>query len=193
VKETGSDDSLMKRIGGGDAEAFETLYRRWARPVMAYAYRSLCDRGEAEDVVQETFLAVFRSASRYVPSERFGAYLFRIAGNAVRSRYRRKRPVVLVDFSEIGENGLEDLEEPSPSPFSRFEEGETINRALERLSFEQRECLLLAAVGGLSYSQIAQSAGISEDVVAARISRARKKLKKILAGGEHEEEEKRNA
>lgn len=191
MKETGSDDSLMKRIGEGDTEAFETLYRRWARPVMAYAFRSLCDRGEAEDVVQETFLAVFRSASRYVPSERFGAYLFRIAGNAVRSRYRRKRPVVLVDFSEIGENGLEDLEEPSP--FSRFEEGETINRALERLSFEQRESLLLAAVGGLSYSQIAQSAGISEDVVAARISRARKKLKKILAGWEHKEEDKRNA
>lgn len=186
-----SDDSLMKRIGRGDTEAFDALYRRWARRVMAYAYRSLSDRGEAEDVVQETFLAVFRSAPRYVPRERFGAYLFRVAGNAVRSRYRKKGPVVLMDFSEQQEDGMEALDEEAP--FSRFEEGETMNRALERLSPDQRECLLLAAVGGLSYREIAHEAGISEDAVAARISRARKSLKRILSGWEREEEEKVNA
>jgi RNA polymerase sigma-70 factor (ECF subfamily) len=180
-----TDDALMSRVGRGDREAFETLYRRWSRRVMSYAYRSLSDKGEAEDVVQETFLSVYRAASRYRPCERFGAYLFRIAGNAVRSRCRKKWPVPL-DFPEE--------EDDSPLPetgedWTLFEERERIESALATLPQPQREALLLAVTGGLSYREIALQEGVSEDAVAARVCRARKALRKVLSINGCEEEE----
>lgn len=180
-----TDDALMSRVGGGDREAFATLYRRWSRRVMSYAYRSLSDKGEAEDVVQETFLSVYRAASRYRPCERFGAYLFRIAGNAVRSRCRKKWPMPL-DFPEE--------EDDSPLPeigedWTLFEERERIESALATLPQPQREALLLAVTGGLSYREIALQEGVSEDAVAARVCRARKALRKVLSTSGCEEEE----
>jgi len=180
-----TDDALMSRVGRGDREAFETLYRRWSRRVMSYAYRSLSDKGEAEDVVQETFLSVYRAASRYRPCERFGAYLFRIAGNAVRSRCRKKWPIPL-DFPEE--------EDDSPLPeigedWTLFEERERIESALATLPQPQREALLLAVTGGLSYREIALQEGVSEDAVAARVCRARKALRKVLSTSGCEEEE----
>lgn len=184
-----TDDALMSRVGRGDREAFETLYRRWSRRVMSYAYRSLSDKGEAEDVVQETFLSVYRAASRYRPCERFGAYLFRIAGNAVRSRCRKKWPMPLdfpeeEDDSPLPENGEE---------WTLFEERERIESALAALPQPQREALLLAVTGGLSYREIALQEGVSEDAVAARICRARKALRKVLSASGCEEEEKVDA
>jgi RNA polymerase sigma-70 factor (ECF subfamily) len=156
---------------------------------MSYAYRSLSDKGEAEDVVQETFLSVYRAASRYRPCERFGAYLFRIAGNAVRSRCRKKWPMPLdfpeeEDDSPLPENGEE---------WTLFEERERIESALAALPQPQREALLLAVTGGLSYREIALQEGVSEDAVAARICRARKALRKVLSASGCEEEEKVDA
>jgi len=188
--EVESDDGLMARIGEGDGKAFEILYSRWSRRVMAYAFRSLSDRVEAEDVVQETFLSLFRSASRYRPRDRFGAFLFRIAGNAVRNRYRRRCPLP-VDFPDVED------ESPFLSGFdagvSRFEERERLDTALAALPEPQRNALLLAVLGGLSYREIAIEQGVSEDTVAARICRARKALRKALSPGGFEEEEKTDA
>ena len=186
---TESDDDLTVRVGRGERSAFETLYRRWARRVMAYAYRSLSDRGEAEDVVQETFLSLYRAAPNYKPRERFGAYLFRIAGNAVRSRVRRKIPVPL-DFPDE-EDGSPSIE--APRDWLLFEERERIARALATLPEGSRDALLLAVIGGLSYREIAEESGISEDAVAARISRARKALRKALSPEGSEKEEKVDA
>ena len=180
-----TDDALMSRVGRGDREAFATLYRRWSRRVMSYAYRSLSDKGEAEDVVQETFLSVYRAASRYRSCERFGAYLFRIAGNAVRSRCRKKWPTPL-DFPE--EEDDSPLAETGEN-WTLFEERERIESALATLPQPQREALLLAVTGGLSYREIALQEGVSEDAVAARICRARKALRKVLSVSECEEEE----
>lgn len=180
-----TDDALMSRVGRGDREAFETIYRRWSRRVMSYAYRSLSDKGEAEDVVQETFLSVYRAASRYRPCERFGAYLFRIAGNAVRSRCRKKWPMPL-DFPE--EEDDSPLAETGED-WTLFEERERIESALATLPQPQREALLLAVTGGLSYREIALQEGVSEDAVAARICRARKALRKVLSSSGCEEEE----
>lgn len=168
------DDALMVHVGRGEGWAFEVLYRRWARRVMAYAYRSLNDRGEAEDVVQETFLALHRSSPRYKSCERFGAFLFRIAGNAVRSRYRKRIPFPVDDEAE------EVRGVPEEPLLERVEDREDLGQALLRLHPEQREVLLLAVVAGLGYREIGVMTGISEDAVAARIYRARKRLREIL-------------
>jgi hypothetical protein len=62
-----TDGELLERIGDGDREAFEILYRRFVRPVFALALRRLGDRGRAEDATQETFTSIWRSASSYRP------------------------------------------------------------------------------------------------------------------------------
>ena len=87
-----SDSRLIERVGRGDREAFEQLYKRFARPVFAMALRQLGDNGRAEDAAQETFAAVWRSAKSY-KAERgtASAWLYAVARHAIIDRARQKR------------------------------------------------------------------------------------------------------
>src|SRR3954464_13944298 len=90
-----SDGDLIRRIARRDANAFEALYRRFARPVFGLALRRLGDRMNAEDAVQETFAAIWRSARTYKPERGPGApWLYAVARNAIvdRSRGRGDTP-----------------------------------------------------------------------------------------------------
>ncbi|MDT8284620.1 MAG: sigma-70 family RNA polymerase sigma factor, partial [Thermovirgaceae bacterium] len=154
----------------------EILYRHWAPRVMAYAGRCLGDFHEAQDVAQESFMMLSKSAASYEPRGKFGAYLFRIAGNIVRSRCRKKPPL----------SGVMDESDDEPN-----DEGITgekaewridLERALEKLPADQREALLLVICGGLSYGEAALVQGVSQDALAQRVSRSRKSLYRILSG-----------
>ena len=87
-----NDSRLIERVGRGDREAFEQLYKRFARPVLAMALRQLGDNGRAEDAAQETFAAVWRSAKSY-RAERgtASAWLYAVARHAIIDRARQKR------------------------------------------------------------------------------------------------------
>ena len=90
-----TDGELIRRTGDGDRDAFEMLYRRYARPVFGLALRRLGDRGRAEDAVQETFASVWRAARSYRPERGPGApWLYAVARNAIvdRSRARTEPP-----------------------------------------------------------------------------------------------------
>src|SRR6266508_5788116 len=90
-----SDGNLIRRVARRDANAFEALYRRYARPVFGLALRRLRDRMNAEDAVQETFAAIWRSARTYKPERGAGApWLYAVARNAIvdRSRNRSEPP-----------------------------------------------------------------------------------------------------
>src|SRR3954469_24243004 len=85
------DGELIQRVGRGDAGAFEVLYRRFARPVFGLALRRLGDRMRAEDAVQETFAAIWRSARTYRSDRGPGApWLYAVARNAIVDRARHK-------------------------------------------------------------------------------------------------------
>src|SRR4051812_50195516 len=87
-----SDSQLIERVGRGDREAFEQLYRRFARPVLAMAVRQLGDNGRAEDAAQETFAAVWRSARSYRAERGSGsAWLYAVARHAIIDRARQRR------------------------------------------------------------------------------------------------------
>ena len=87
-----NDSRLIERVGRGDREAFEQLYKRFARPVFGMALRQLGDNGRAEDAAQETFAAVWRSAKSY-KAERgtASAWLYAVARHAIIDRARQKR------------------------------------------------------------------------------------------------------
>src|SRR5213592_3032776 len=96
-----TDGELIVRAGDGDRGAFEVLYRRYARPVFGLALRRLGDRGRAEDAVQETFAAIWRSAASYKPERGPGApWLYAVARNAIVDRARARGEATFADPPE---------------------------------------------------------------------------------------------
>ena len=147
---TESDSRLIERVGHGDRDAFDQLYRRFARPVLAMAVRQLGDNGRAEDAAQETFAAVWRSARSY-RSERgsASAWLYAVARHAIIDRARQKRE----QPAEIPDEGSE-----SAGPPERAEDSWLawrVHSALEQLPERERVVIELAYWSGLSQTEIA--------------------------------------
>jgi RNA polymerase sigma-70 factor (ECF subfamily) len=144
------DGLLIERIGRGDREAFDQLYRRFARPVLAMALRHLGDNGRAEDAAQETFAAVWRSARSYRSERGSGsAWLYAVARHAIIDRARQRR-----------EHAADIPEEASGAagPDERAEESWLawrVHSALEQLPERERVVIELAYWSGLSQTEIA--------------------------------------
>jgi RNA polymerase sigma-70 factor, ECF subfamily len=170
-----SDGELIARVGSGDRGAFETLYRRYARPVFGLALRRLGDRGRAEDAVQETFASVWRAAGSYRPERGPGApWLYAVARNAIvdNGRTRREPPV-------------EGLEERSgdETPADRAESGWVawrVHRALAELPENERVVIELAYWGGRSQSEVADLLGIPLGTVKTRTRTGLARLAEML-------------
>ena len=173
------EDILMMKIAEGDQDSFVQLYEMWCRRVMAYAFRSLRDLHEAQDVVQETFIQVYRSAPVYRAEGKFGAYVFRIAGNLVRGRFRGSRQVD--SLTEILDETCLHPESLSYSPEESVVYSIDLERLLGMLSPRQKEALILVA-SGISYQEGAEMMQISTDAFAQLVLRGRRALKIKMAG-----------
>lgn len=169
------DHQLMARLASGDASALEQLVRRHGRAVAGVVYRYLGRADEVEDLVQEVFLRVFRSASRYRPEAKFTTWLFRIATNLCLNHRSRWRPRI-VSPEDVP---LEEIAEPS-------DDGEgaaridRLREAIEALPPRQRMALSLQLEQGTSYAQIAETMQVSVSSVEAMLFRARQALKDRL-------------
>jgi RNA polymerase sigma-70 factor (ECF subfamily) len=145
------DALLIEATGRGDRAAFEELYRRFARPVLAMALRQLGDNGRAEDATQDTFAAVWRSARSY-RSERgsASAWLYAVARHAIIDRARQRvEPAVETPVHEpSGEDGPDEQAEATWLAWR-------VHSAVERLPERERVVLELAYWSGLSQSEIA--------------------------------------
>lgn len=172
-----SDGDLLQRVGDGDRAAFETLYRRYSRSVFGLALRRLGDRGTAEDAVQETFAAVWRSAGSYRPERGPGApWLYAVARNAIADRGRR-RPEPLADVPDTPDR------EPLPGEQAESEwVSWRVHRALEGLPHTERQVIELAYWGGLSQSEVAGFLGIPLGTVKTRTRSGLGRLAVVLEG-----------
>lgn len=172
-----TDGELIARVGDGDANAFELLYRRYSRPVFALALRRLGDRGRAEDAVQETFASIWRSAGSYRRERGPGApWLYAVARNAIVDRRRT-----------LGAQPAEAVEEASDEagPDERAESSWTawrVHRALAELPEQERRLIELAYWGGLSQSEIADFLDIPLGTVKTRTRSALSRLADVLEG-----------
>jgi RNA polymerase sigma-70 factor (ECF subfamily) len=168
-----TDDELMARLAAGSESALDELSARHRGRLVRLATRALGDRGQAEDVVQETFLRVFRHASTYRPQGHFSSWLLTIASrlclNASRNRARRLE-LPLASSPALA----------SPASPERSLELRQLREALGRLPHRHRLALILKAVEGLSYREIARALECSETDVANAVFRARKALAKEL-------------
>jgi RNA polymerase sigma-70 factor (ECF subfamily) len=173
-----SDADLLARVGEGDREAFELLYRRYVRPLFGLALRRLGDRGHAEDAVQEAFAAIWRSASTYRPERgAAGGWLYTVARNAIVDRLRRNG---LATDAELPE-----LVSPEPGPPERAEDSYVswrVHRALEELQPREREVVELAYWSGMSQSEVADYLGLPLGTVKTRTRSGLARLASLLEG-----------
>jgi RNA polymerase sigma-70 factor (ECF subfamily) len=172
-----TDGDLIRRVAGRDADAFEVLYHRYARPVFGLALRRLGDRMRAEDAVQETFAAIWRSAKTYRPERGAGApWLYTVARNAIvdRSRNRSEPPAEVPETAAL-----------EPGPAERAETSYVawrVHRALEELNGNERDVIELAYYGELSQSEIADFLGIPLGTVKTRTRVGLSHLADLLEG-----------
>jgi RNA polymerase sigma-70 factor (ECF subfamily) len=171
------DVRLMLAFQGGDERAFGALFERWGGRVLRFLERMVGEAGVAEDLVQETFLRVWRARERYQPEARFSTWLFTIAGNAARNElrrpFRRAAHESVDDDAEGAPLALAADDPPSDELVDARRTGAGLEAALAELPERQREALWLRAVEGLSYAEVAEALATSEKSVKALIHRAR--------------------
>lgn len=174
-----SDETLLLRVADSDREAFEVLYHRYVRSILGLALRKLRDRAEAEEVVQEAFTAVWRSAESYRPERgSAGGWLYTVARNTTVDRMRRNGRVETT--SELPE-----LVSPDSSPDElamRNDAAWRVHRALEELNSNEREVIELAYWSGLSQSEVASYLDQPLGTVKTRTRSALARLAEVLEG-----------
>jgi RNA polymerase sigma-70 factor (ECF subfamily) len=172
-----SDADLMTAVRSGDREAFSRLVDRHKDAVVNYLTRLTGNRDRAEDLSQETFLRLFRSAAGYDEQGFLRAYLFRIATNLVRSEERReKRWRLLLPFL-----GIRRHDEPAaPSGLLLQEMHRQVAGAVASLPLRYRVPLVLHEIEGWSYADIAEELSCREGTVKSRIFRGRQHLRQKL-------------
>lgn len=167
---------------GGDASAFEELVRTYEAPVYRLALRMCGGRAEdAQEVAQEAFLAAWRGLPRFRGQCRFSSWLYKLTANAAVDHLRReKRRPAAVPL----ENAGEPVDPHTPQEeLERRELHRAVQQALDRLTPEHREVLLLRQMQGLSYQEIGAALSLEEGTVKSRLSRAKRQLRTILAEG----------
>lgn len=180
---------LLLAYLAGDEDAFARLDRLYRPRLLNFIHRMIQDRGRAEELVQETFLRVFRHGHRYDPSRRFSTWIYTIAGNLARNDLRRRRrsPIVAVEStSRTGEvtNWADLAEDPAPRPdeaqVSRSMM-ELVQRTVDRLSPIHREVFILRELEDRTYEEIAERVGCDLGTVKSRLNRARRAFARMIA------------
>ncbi|HET8546453.1 MAG TPA: sigma-70 family RNA polymerase sigma factor [Bryobacteraceae bacterium] len=164
------DDELIRRTACGDHSAFDQLVQRYEAAVLRFL--RLLARCDAEDILQDTFLAVYRSAAQYRGEASFRTWLFRIAKNAAyQARIRRARHGEWTsEFPAL--IGYDDPEQQA----IRSQRLRTLNAALALLDSEDRQIIVLRDIRGISGEDTARLLGISLAAMKSRLHRARARL-----------------
>lgn len=180
-------EDIRKLRAGHDAALNDLMGRHGAR-LFGYLMRSLQNEDDAADAAQETFVRIYQNRMRFDERQRFSTWLFAIASNLVKDRFRwrTRHPQVSMDAdagegkSSIQEN-LTD-EKPLPSEaMQNSERADKIRRAVGSLPEELRTPLILSEYEGKAHAEIAYIQGCSVKAVEARIYRARQRLRKELS------------
>jgi RNA polymerase sigma-70 factor, ECF subfamily len=181
-----SDESLIGRFARGDAEAFETLYRRHGMRTWRYLVRNVSNRAIADELMQEVWFSVATNAARYEPTAQFTTWLFRIAHNRMIDWFRARRPQTSLDTIGYEADAVVQqlTSDPNAGPLAAAvarDEAAALNQAIGQLPQEQREAFLLQMEGDLSVEEIAAITNSSFETTKSRLRYARTKLRELLS------------
>jgi RNA polymerase sigma-70 factor (ECF subfamily) len=168
----GSDEQLMAAFAGGSKDAFGELFSRYKQPLYGFFRRRVADPAQAEELAQETFLAVLRASSRYEPRALFRTYLYAI-GFRILGAHRRK--------AAFRATFLGAAEGREPALPNAMDAEVLLRQAVGKLGRLDREILLLREFEQLSYAEIAELLRLPVNTVRSRLFRARMALRDLLA------------
>jgi RNA polymerase sigma-70 factor, ECF subfamily len=179
-----SDQKLMEKYRAGDAAAFNALYRRHRASVRRFVAKLSWHKSEADEIVQEVWLAVIRGARSYRPNAKFTTFLFSIAHRRLQDHWRSRgrRDHAFVADSAPGPDELADDGAPIPEDWAaRAELRAALLAAIERLPPPQRAVFLLKAEADLTLEEIAAATGASFETTKSRMRYALARLRAQLA------------
>lgn len=183
------DAQDMARLAGGHDAALNDLMDRHAERLFHFLVRSLQNETDAADLAQETFVKIFQNRAKFDPHQKFSTWLFTIAHNLVRDRYRwrsRHQQVSLDAENDQTESSLKDtLPAVEPAPDQRLqteERADEVRKAVAALPEDLKQPLILAVYEDLPQAEIATILNCSVKAVETRIYRARQQLRTALAG-----------
>lgn len=174
--------AIVRKVLGGDANAFETLVLEYEKNVYNIALRMTGNSEDAADMTQEAFIKAYNSLQSFRGDSKFSVWLYRIVSNVCLDflRSRNRRPTVSLSVEDDdGEDAQLDVADESQSPellLDRKLTRDSVRRGLDSLPPDYRQILLLREIQGLSYDEIAQALSLEVGTVKSRIFRARKRL-----------------
>src|SRR2546430_3215841 len=184
-EEDADDLRLMRLVGRGDTTAFEELIQKHQALVAGTVARMLGSNSDVEDIAQQVFIRVWKSASRYVPRAKFTTWLLKITRNLVFNelrRTKRRAQVPLESEASADEPALKDESNPAPdASLLEVELRKAIEEAIMHLPETQRMAMVLRRYEQLSYEQIAEVLDLSVPAVKSVLFRARTELRSRLS------------
>jgi RNA polymerase sigma-70 factor (ECF subfamily) len=192
LEENALTAALVRRCILGDASAWEELVRQQNRRIYNICYRFTGSPSDAEDLTQEVFIRLYRTLGSYEPDRgAFTTWLTTLTRNLLVDHFRRTRQERITDSIDAAPAGDEDapslserLEDEGPSPQARLASKETqrlVQLALQRVSPDLREAVILRDLQDMDYKDIASALKVPEGTVKSRINRGRAELARVLS------------
>jgi RNA polymerase sigma-70 factor, ECF subfamily len=184
LNEFSDEELILEFQTNGTERAFEILVQRFKNPLTNYVYRFLGDYDGCADIVQDTFVKVYRYKDSYSSLAKFSTWIYTIAGNLARTEYQRRRRRNFFSISSYGdEEKTFDIPDNSYRPDVTADasiKNEIIQKALLKVRDSYREAVILRDIQELSYEEIAEIMQIEVGTVKSRINRGRAELQKYL-------------
>lgn len=180
-----SDEKLIARFQDGDNYAYDLLVKRYKDPLLNFIYRFLSNQTEAEDVLQETFLRLYKNKHYYKEVAKFSTWIYTIAGNLAKTELRKRKRRRFFSISQHTTDDDKDYEIPDTTHNPERDANsqitdQIIQRAIDKLSPKFKEVIILRDIQGFSYDEIAETLQVPLGTIKSRVNRARLKLQEDL-------------
>ena len=183
------DSSVVQRFLEGEQRAFGILVDRYDNRLVNFVYRTVGDRERAQDLVQETFIRVYRHLHRFDPTKKFSTWIYTIASNLAKNELRNRSRNPLVFFQTIKKNWEADhrpleWEDHSYRPDDLYRKRhlrEVVEKAISELPEHHRVVFVLRELQGKTYEEISEITGVNLGTVKSRLNRARNNFARIVA------------
>ena len=179
-----TDEDLIFGFQEGNTEAFNEIVKRYKNPLYNFVCRLLGDPMFSEDIVQETFIRVYRNKHRYHRIAKFSTWIYTIASNLAKTELRRRK---VKQFFSISSKGTEEKDYDLPDHSSDVERDvdltmkqEAVLKEIDRLPSPFKEAVILRDLQDLAYEEISHILDVPLGTVKSRVNRGRARLQKIL-------------
>lgn len=183
------DSGLAAEFLGGEKRAFDELVSRYHVRLINFIYRTIGDRDRAEDLVQETFVRVYRHLHRFDQTKKFSTWVYTIAGNLAKNELRNRSRNPLVLFQQLKtswdtDNKPLEWEDNTYRPDDLYRKRnlrEMVDKAVAQLPEHHRIVFVLRELEGKTYEEISEITGVNLGTVKSRLNRARNNFAQVIA------------